>query len=287
MSEVKFIIKKYELDDVLFKNKNLYNVSNLWDSDIKPLDYDDKRKISETRNWVNLFHDNVIIMTIEKSDLTWIREAGKIGSITKRFPKIFKDELNATCAKYEKQIPPDINNHGYFIRTEHNSAKYGMYGAGPYKNIRQIIKSFATTSHTHLCIMEEDDACQVYFIDWIDDFDNEKEFRVFVMDNKITAVSVQHLYQVNHWLNSLSDNEIFAILNSMIIYFNNNIKNKLVFINSYVMDIYYKGDNQWYFIEPNSFGSQYTSGSALFHWKIDHNQLYGVDDVIEFRYVSK
>lgn len=38
------------------------------------------------------------------------------------------------------------------------------------------------------------------------------------------------------------------------------------------------------FIEINSFGKEYTSGSSLFHWLIDENKLYSDSEEIYFRY---
>jgi hypothetical protein len=41
-----------------------------------------------------------------------------------------------------------------------------------------------------------------------------------------------------------------------------------------------------YFIEPNSFGKEYAAGSALFHWLLDYNKLYGLNENnIYVRYV--
>lgn len=124
-------------------------------------------------------------------------------------------------------------------------------------------------------------------MDWIDNYDEDREFRVFVCDNTITAISAQNLYKVNLWLNSLTDEEIIGVMNDMIEFFGNNIQERLSFINSYVMDIYYRSPNNWYFIEPNPFGSKYPSGSALFHWHNDHALLNGNSNEIQLRYVSK
>jgi hypothetical protein len=44
-------------------------------------------------------------------------------------------------------------------------------------------------------------------------------------------------------------------------------------------------DNQPYFIEVNPFGSEYSSGSALFHWIQDHEILYENGENVTVRYV--
>jgi hypothetical protein len=42
-------------------------------------------------------------------------------------------------------------------------------------------------------------------------------------------------------------------------------------------------DNEPYFIEINCFGKENAAGSALFHWIIDYDKLYGVNDCIYVR----
>ena len=58
----------------------------------------------------------------------------------------------------------------------------------------------------------------------------------------------------------------------------------MAYMDSYVMDLALVGDTP-YFIEPNPFGKDYASGSALFHWIIDHDVLHDAN-AIEFRYVN-
>ena len=122
---------------------------------------------------------------------------------------------------------------------------------------------------------------------WIENFDDEKEFRVFVYQNEITSISIQNLFKINHWLNSKSNIEIELIVNSMLEYFHLNIRDKLIKIENYTMDIYFISESEWYFIEPNGFGKAYAAGSSLFHWVNDEELLCGKTDRIEIRYVSE
>ena len=271
------IIKRYNLDDVLSNNKKLYNVNNLWVND-RPADYEEKIKNKNTGNWINLFHDNIKTVTITKSDLNWMNQAFDIGGITGIFPKSYSDELDETCKKLVFPEP----DKSYFIRTEYVSLKYGQYGPGPYKNIKSILSSLVTSKHNHACIRSGDDTCKIYFIDWIENYDDEREFRVFISGNEINAISIQNLYGVNAWLNSLTENQIIIIITDLINFFNDNIKEKLLFLTDYTMDIYYSIENKWYFIEPNCFGAEYAAGSALFHWQHDYDVLNGITNYLFF-----
>ncbi len=286
----KLVIRRYCLDHVLDNDKVLYNTNNHYDE--RPDDYDQVINSGNTKFWIDKFHkNNYYKLTLDRSELRWMTEASKIGMFRRRFSHMYDDELEDACAKYETQIN-EINKNlnedetGWFIRSDRVSLKYGIHRAGPYNNIKEIIESMVTGISGHECFKENDQTCDLYFMRWID-MDPRKEFRIFVHENKITAISDQHLYSVNDWLNSLTDEEIKKIITKILDHFEYNIKDKMSDMGSYVMDLALIGDDETpYFIEPNSFGANYASGSALFQWINDHEMLHN-DDVIEFRYVSE
>lgn len=280
----KVIIKRFELKDVLNNDKKLFNTNNhyLDNNNPQPPDYKTVLNQVQTFRWIDLFHkDNYKTIILDKNDLYWMRQAYKICHSTGKFSNLFDDELKLTCQKYSDKIP--IGQ--YFIRTEHASLKYGMYGCGPYCEFDKIIKSMVTTTFGHQCFSEDDLNCKIYFMEF-KEIDYDKEFRIFVFDNNITTISIQNLYKINEWLNSMDDNQINILVNNILNYFENNIKNKLSFLNNYVMDLALLKDNTFYFIEPNPFGKNYSSGSSLFHWINDDEKLHN-NEHIEFRYTSK
>jgi hypothetical protein len=179
-------------------------------------------------------------------------------------------------------------NGGHFVRCENVSLKYGKHGCIQYTNIKQIFESMLTSPIGHSPINVDIEELNIYLIQWTN-INKFKEFRVFVHDNKITAISQQHFYQSNELLKVLSNDDKSKIINEWIIliqnYFNSNIKNNIL-LNSYCYDFAILDNNKPYFIEINPFGKEYSSGSALFHWLNDENKLYGIDDKIYFRYTS-
>ena len=294
------VVKRHNLEHVFSHNKILYNTNNHeYSSDERfPPDYEERLNMTSTKNWINIFHkDDYQTLTFDGFDLGWMKKALIIGSQTGRCSHIFDDELEITCKKYEHKVPP--SEIGWFIRSNRVSLKEGMHGIGPYKNIRQIIESIVTTKVGHFPFQEEDTSCPIYFMRWRN-IDPEKEFRVFVYKNEITAVSAQHLYSVNHYLNTLSDEEISVLVNKILLFFETNIKNNLSYLESYTFDFAFvsdgcsrshdhgssDGSDIGYFIEPNGFGRHYAAGSALYHWIYDHDTLHE-SDTIEFRYVSE
>ena len=117
----------------------------------------------------------------------------------------------------------------------------------------------------------------------LDNLDSDREFRVFVYQNKITAISQQKYRECNKWLNNKSEKEIQKLINIIANYFDLEIKSKITTTDNYVFDIVLL--DQPYFIEANSFGKEYASGSALFHWIIDEHILYSKNNNIIFRYI--
>jgi hypothetical protein len=279
------VVKRINLDHVLAHDKTLFNTNNHWviEKIPKPDDYEESLDRGKTRNWIDLFHkDDYHKITLDESDLKWLNEAFKIGTQTNRFSHIYDDELEELCKKYGDMIP----DGNYFIRTDRVSLKNGIHGTGPYSNFRKIIESMVTSSLGHECFMPDDKSCPIYFMKW-QDITPDKEFRIFVYQNEITAISAQHLYSINEWLNTLTDEQINEKVNKIITFFNENIREKMMYMGNYVMDLALIGEDETpYFIEPNSFDRYYAAGSALYHWVYDHDTLHE-SDVIELRYVNE
>ena len=288
--EHKYIIQSIDLDDVMINNKIKYNSNNHWENDLKPLDYLEKIENGNTSKWIDLFKPNYkkIIMSNE-SDIRWIKLAFQIGKQTGKFPKSFSDELEQTVQELELKYPNTfdsfkISNNlvqtnasiGYFVRTENVSLKYGVHGIGPYYDFKSIIESIVTTTNSHTPIYPNTDTINLYLIPWANISESD-EFRVFVNHNKITAISQQNIYS------KLYDHIEIKKLDKIVEYFNSNIKPKITWMNSYTYDFAFTKINneiitQPYFIEPNSFGKEYAAGSALFHWILDEQILYGLNN---------
>jgi hypothetical protein len=253
----------------------------LWSSSgsSRPHDYDERRKLTYTSHWIDKFHDIYHKITLDKDDLKWMQNATEIGIHTKKFSHIYDDDLDQTCQKY--QIPQG----DWFIRTDKVSLKYGQHGIGPYNNLAHILESVVTSNNKHSCFDIDDNFLNIYFLPWRK-IDPEKEFRVFVSHNQITAISAQDIFNVTHWLVHMSPDEISRIGSHILNYFSTHIQHKLSYLESYTFDfVFTDPDNEPYFIEPNGFGADYSAGSALFHWVNDHDKLHD-PTTIELRYID-
>ncbi len=278
-------IKRLYPDHVIEHDKVLYNTNNHYNEEgiDKPDDYEEKISQGMTKNWVLEFHKFYHVFYFrDPSDLRWMKEAAKIGMITGAFSHMYDDELNDLCEKYEHLFPEGV----WFVRSDRVSLKEGMHGVGPYTDFRSMIQSALSSGHGHLTINPEDTELTLYLLPWIE-IDEDKEFRIFVHNNCITAISSQHVYEINEWMNTLTDKDITSLVHKIITYFNSNIRRKMEYMGDYTMDLALVGpDETPYFIEPNSFGKYYAAGSALYHWIYDHDTLYE-SDTVELRYCNE
>lgn len=273
-------IKRIRLDHVI-EHPELFNTNNHHnDEGIDQVeDYNEVISKGETKNWVDKFHTIYYKITLNESHLSWMNKAAEIGMITGKFSHIYDDELDQICEKFEGQFPQGE----WFVRSDRVSLKEGMHGKGPYSDFRSIIQSAVSSGQYHRVFEETDTECNLYLFPW-KEIDSDKEFRIFVFNNRITAISVQHLYKINNYFNTLTDQEITEVVYEILNYFENHIKENMSYIRNYTIDLALVGsDDTPYFIEPNSFGKYYAAGSALYSWVHDEDTLHNSEE-IEFRY---
>lgn len=277
-------IRRYSQDEVYGAMGSLFNVNNKWADDkvARPDNYYEILDKSRTKNWVS---PDVKYIELDKEDTRWMLEAAsKVGVITGKFSHIYDHELENTLAKHAHKFPTG----NWFIRVERVSLKNGMHGIGPYSNLKMVIESIVSSNLGHECICDRDNLenFRIYFLPWKN---ISQEFRVFVYQNQITAISTQHYSEINYWLANQTveelKNNVVLKINS---YFETHLRDKLKDIvgPNYTMDIALLDDNSVYFIEPNSFGANYAAGSALFNWTIDHDILHNPNS-IELRFVDR
>jgi hypothetical protein len=274
-------VETYSLVHVV-DNPALFNTNNHGEA---PTDYREVVDRTNTSQWIDLFHDDYSTITIDETDVAWMREAARVGAVTRRFTHLFDDELALACAKYQGLMNAvERPGPGWFVRSEHVSLKEGEFGAGPYQTIDRIVRSMVSTTPGHTPLPSSG-PCTLYLMPWIP-MDRDREFRVFVRGNRVTAVSQQHVYRINEWLVS-TPGAVDRATRKILDHFASRVRDRLAHLHDYTMDVALVGDDEApYFIEPNSFGAAYAAGSALFHWIRDHEVLHG-DRPVEVRYVDR
>jgi hypothetical protein len=274
------IIQQIDFNDVVNKCKNRYNSNNHWINNERPDDYIDSVDRNNTSTWIDKYKKYIKI-DIDSKYLYWMKKATEIGMSTGKFSKIYEEDLNDMLNELRNDTSSIFDGRKYFVRSENVSLKFGEHGVGPYTDLKSIIESSVSCIRGHSPINQYTKSLTYYLIEWVD-MNDDLEFRMFIFNKKVTCISQQKLYKINHTLSEYTLEGIEIIINILLDYFETNIKNDILYPN-YSIDISLI-NNIPYFIEVNSFGTEYAAGSALFHWIIDHNLLYSDGENVYFRY---
>lgn len=274
------VIKAFSAAEVLSGNKELFNVNNLWDGQAPPDDYEHVSSLTNTKHWIDKFTKQYHTITLDRQDVSWMLKSFELGKITGSVSQLFDDEMESTLAKHSDTL------ENVFVRGERVSLKYGVHGVGPYNSLKKVIESCVSTCKSHTVIKSGDEDCKLYFFQW-KEMIRDKEFRVFVCNNNLTAISQQFLFQINHWISSMSISNINNLVSRIVSFFETDVREKMRYMGSYVFDLVLCEDDTFHFIEPNAFGAKYPSGSALFHWITDNDQLTSDGATVEFRFVDR
>ncbi|CAF4433916.1 unnamed protein product [Rotaria socialis] len=107
-----------------------------------------------------------------------------------------------------------------------------------------------------------------------------KEFRCFVKNNQIVAISQRDSENYYEFIGATAD----QIVSNIVAFFHNNIQNKFP-STDFVIDIYRKDSNKLYIIDFNPWGPM--TDSLLFDWPdLVNLSLQNNNDEPEFRYVN-
>jgi hypothetical protein len=282
-------------------DKDRFNTNNHWVGGVRPADYDEVLAQGQTHRWIDDFKRHYTVLNIDAKEMRWMRKAEVIGHTTGRFSAMYSDERDSLVSSHMADCGAVFEaGTSYFVRTENVSLKYGMHGVGPYKGLKESVESLVTSTAGHsplsanassdgdTSVEEHPRPLKLYLIPW-QPMSKDREFRVFVCENRVTCVSQQYLYQTNKLLAGLSEDArhelIVSWLDRIVTFHAEVLVPKLRHISSYSMDLSVLDDGRLYFIEPNCFGAEYAAGSSLFHWIHDREQLYGLTDRVHFRWV--
>jgi len=111
--------------------------------------------------------------------------------------------------------------------------------------------------------------------DFIPNLPVDHEFRCFIHNRKITAISQYQCYCV---FPALADEQHVRECRDTIVNFLETIKH-IFPMDSFVIDIVVLPDYSCQVIELNPFGIDMSSGSGLFNWRKDYDLLYGKLDI--------
>lgn len=211
-------------------------------------------KLLKDSNWIELVYEKYFKYQVEEK-------------------KIY-DETGKILMNYE-YFPPSE----WFLRTENCSGKDSPYCSQPITSFSDIIRIIETSDRIGYFIGHKN-KFSIYLVPY-NKFITENlewEFRVFVHNKRITAIS-QYYTNIKYDLGKDGLNVELLVKNAR------ELRNEFYHyydFSDYVLDMFLIPGKET-IIEVNTFGIRGCCGSALFEWVKDYNQLYGDGSDIEVR----
>jgi len=152
------------------------------------------------------------------------------------------------------------NQHGSFVRMSHKSTKDGFDKLRPLYTVEDILDAL-TSSVKLLKTFVDHNQC-LFVMPWTN-IDPSREYRVFIIDNRVAAVSQQHCYTSFSYSDRV---EIVRKDVDLILSYYENNRSKYIDIGyeEVTLDLYVTYDNEVRLIECNPPTLWCASGSSLF-----------------------
>lgn len=287
------VVEAVELEDIERDETRpvpRYNTSNHWrfgEGGQRPEDYDDVEEAATARHWMTSLKPECQRFTIAPADVSVLLEFQTVYCLRFRLSHACIENIEDLASKRCYQPLREALGRGeFFVRSDYASLKYGKHGNKVYRSLADVFVSMVTSKRSHSPLGRSDQgaALSLYLIPWVK-INPDLEFRVFVHQKNITAISQQCIYQKNEYLQGRN---IPGLVQMISAYFRANIRDQVDTLDSYVMDMALIGDSvsTVYFIELNPFGKDYTSGAGAFSWVEDADKLCPhAPGTIYFRYV--
>ncbi len=270
----------FKLDNVIiphdfqFDNENKF-LTIMYKCYIDSFDYNIWYSYLETNQVINT-PQNVILIPISTELKRIFVELYK--SNEKYSDDINDEELKQFKNNIEMQMD---NNTQYFIRLSSTSGK-NEKSVKPFSNACEIISHIASVKlFVEQEYNRENKESYLILMPWNNNINDKYEFRIFVVGNKLTAISQQNARKLYHYSSEELDIIEYALNNITFV--------KSVPYKTYVGDVYININTQTcHLIELNPYGAHSGAGAALFNWIDDYNVLHGTQNDLapEFRYLS-
>ena len=190
-----------------------------------------------------------------------------------------KDEKDKDMSLVREYINSKIGKDGlWFVKTGCTSGK-NESALQPLKNGDEIVDRLLEIrefQHRDFAIVDKD--TYIIIRPWNDKINARNEFRLFVVNRKITGASPQKWAQCHNYTEDELDIVENSILNADLLRFSP--------YDTFVADVYIDFDTKiCHLIEFNCFGDHSGAGSSLFNWRTDRDILYGLTQP-ELRFLS-
>lgn len=164
----------------------------------------------------------------------------------------------------------------YFVRLSSTSGK-NYTPLRPYTSANQIVSLLSTCKAYVDKEYKRNKPTYLILVPWNDSIDSRNEFRMFVVNRRVTAASPQRWGEIHNYSQDELEEFQDVLSNASFI--------QHVPHATFVADVYI-AKQQCHLIELNAFGAHSGVSSSLFHWVEDFDLLHGKTKYGEFRYLS-
>ena len=195
-----------------------------------------------------------------------------------------QDLAKELMAQYDGRLLEPMSRNGWFVRTNACSPKDAQDdgGAGPHHSLVGVLLALFASDRVHVTMKGYTEHTKVYLVPFDRDVTIERELRVFVSDNRVTAMSQYDVFNASIF-STMDDAKLCNVAKCVDRFHRQQVAPRWDGISSYIMDLEYCHDGGASqepcvrLIELNSFGAELASASALFHWVRDETELYTSD----------
>lgn len=271
-------ITKFTRDDLIGKTFNTNNLEKNYDGVVIPYEeYLVKVELTNYLNYIEYYSFPHIVIPLLQEEITYLKTIGKPSLVVDKVTIDWDDfQVQKILSRWNKFIP--TSESGYFVRLNRASPKDSVYECRVW-SAKDILKTIVSSARCYKSIEKVSDNIRsneyIILKEWNSKFTHNPqfEFRVFVCNSKVTAISQYHCYTPFDW-SGILDEEWNTIYKNI-----NNLYNRCNKFPNCVMDVYVNQllNNNFNseLVEFNSFGMELASGSALFDWDSDKQILYG------------
>lgn len=249
------------------------------------LDYVTEHQKTAVSEYLNVYP---VIWTWEftPTEAKVLQEYAEIGKTTGRIPHSpnpdykHHEDLNAIARRMQSERGERLLTEKWFFRWASVSPKDGAPPGYPItgpNGVKNILRMIVTSKRSYNALLQGDRI--LYFTKYRDDWNPDREFRVFIRKGRVTAIS-QYGSMHSYW-SSYSDDILLELGQSIVDFCQTILKQVPKFDGKdLTMDVIVDPSlTKIELIEMNSFGYWQAAGSALFDWLDDYDKLYGYTSV--------
>jgi hypothetical protein len=189
-------------------------------------------------------------------------------------------EEKIDCPSLLKELENICDGKEFFVRLSGTSGK-NEQSVSPFRSPLEIIRHLSRVRLFKTREFERRKETFLVLVPWNDDIEPRYEFRIFVVNNSLTAASPQNYFNLYQY----SSLELDAFEKAL---------NNITFIghipyNTFVADVYIHVETATcHLIELNPFGAHCGAGASFFNWIDDYKLLHGKlsPPYAELRYLS-